>query len=189
MKQLGTALFCMLFVMGTVDATSSKATFSATNLFAFGDPSQPVPGAATLIRTDYGLELSMSVTGLTPGHVYTVWWIIFNNPRGCEHPIPGVSLCGGADQGGKHARSATLWAAGAIADEGGTAEFKAKLKRGALPKGLFVSPKGVGRLTRPHRAEVHVLGVRHPAATTLSPLGLVADALTTPVGILLAPKR
>ena len=77
---------------------SNNGTFSAAHFFPFGNPSDlSVPGGATLLRTNRALSMSASVTGLTPGAVYTIWWIIFNNPKACQNPLGEFSACSDLD--------------------------------------------------------------------------------------------
>jgi hypothetical protein len=43
-----------------------------------------VPAAySTLQRGYYSVTISMHTSGLTPGHAYSVWWVIFQNPNLC----------------------------------------------------------------------------------------------------------
>jgi hypothetical protein len=44
-----------------------------------------VPGASsTLVRTDNGISVSLTTSGLPDGHAVTVWALIFNDPTACE---------------------------------------------------------------------------------------------------------
>lgn len=75
MKQRGLyamVLFALIFSAGS--AFAAPATLSeAVVVDAFG----AVVGNSSLVRTDNGLSLTLSTSGLIPGDVYTVWWIIF----------------------------------------------------------------------------------------------------------------
>jgi hypothetical protein len=51
-----------------------------------------VPAAySTLQRGYFSVTISMHTSGLTPGHAYSVWWVIFQNPGLC------VNGCGDDD--------------------------------------------------------------------------------------------
>ena len=51
------------------------------HVFGGGPPPEPV-GSSKLVRTDNGLSADLKTTGLTPGHVVTLWWVVFNYPDG-----------------------------------------------------------------------------------------------------------
>ncbi|NJY61687.1 hypothetical protein HC174_02810 [Salinimicrobium sp. CDJ15-81-2] len=42
-----------------------------------------VTGTSVLRRTKNGLTINYKTDGLIPGHTYTMWWVIFNNPEAC----------------------------------------------------------------------------------------------------------
>jgi hypothetical protein len=42
---------------------------------------------ATLVRRDTGLSFTLHATQLRPGHAYTVWFVVVNNPSAC-HETP-----------------------------------------------------------------------------------------------------
>ena len=65
-------------------------------------------GTSTLTRTDSGISLSLSTTGLAAGHAVTIWWMVVN---------PDGSL-------------SVLYGAGHVIDAGGAAEFGGHLKVG-----------------------------------------------------------
>ncbi len=47
-----------------------------------------VTGKSTLIRNKNGITMTYNTSGLTPGHTYTIWWLIWNNPENCA--VPGA---------------------------------------------------------------------------------------------------
>ena len=56
------------------------------------EPGTAVPGSfATQQRGYYSITAQLHLTGLAPGHRYTLWWIIYNNPATC------VEGCDAAD--------------------------------------------------------------------------------------------
>lgn len=51
------------------------------------------PGAtATLVRRDDGVSFSFRTTTLRPGHAYTIWFVVINNPAACA-----ATPCSGPD--------------------------------------------------------------------------------------------
>jgi len=42
-----------------------------------------VVGSSRLVRTDAGLSYTYQTSSLSPGHVVTVWVVVFNNPEHC----------------------------------------------------------------------------------------------------------
>jgi hypothetical protein len=48
------------------------------------EPGTPVDGAfATQQRGYYSITTQIHTNGLTPGHQYTIWWVIYNDPAAC----------------------------------------------------------------------------------------------------------
>jgi len=91
---------------------------------------QTVAGAgAQLVHTDDGVMMTFETAELTPGNVYTAWWVFINNPDGCE-TIP----CTPADVLGNSAAviSDLGYADGLIADADGHGTFTAFQPLGAL---------------------------------------------------------
>ncbi len=43
-------------------------------------------GTSTLHRNSSGITINYKATGLIPGHAYTVWWVVWNNPEYCLVP-------------------------------------------------------------------------------------------------------
>jgi hypothetical protein len=81
-----------------------------------------------------------------------MWWVVFNNPSACTHPIPGISMCSepdvfNTDPAGP--QGSALHAAGRIVDENGSTEYGAHLKVGDTSHAL----RGPGLLD-PRGAEV-----------------------------------
>ena len=96
----------------------------------------PIAGAeATLVTTADGASIHFSTAGLTDGNVYTLWWVILNNPEMCAETICGFNdifvnfVATGADlvQAGN----------GKVIDAVGDQVFSAYLPKGPLAKGWF----------------------------------------------------
>ena len=66
-----------------------------------------VVGEATITRNANGATANVQTTGLTPGNVYSLWWVVFGNPEECTGPCDATDLLdpnvnGGATQVGAH---------------------------------------------------------------------------------------
>jgi len=75
--------------------SAGGSTFQASDVVTF-DTGVAVGGAGTLLRTDNSVELRAMMSGLDTNAVYTLWWIIFNNPEECTTGT-APALCGGGD--------------------------------------------------------------------------------------------
>jgi hypothetical protein len=164
----------------------ARQTFQAENManVANGMPFTPANGAAYLIRSRNELRGRVMLADLNPGHAYTIWWIIFNEPSGCStHPCtPGVDF--GAGDAAIHYATGVIAASGG--DGGGVANVSFETGDGAPPTGEFVVP-GLPEVGLRHnngfRAEVHMLMIDHgvrPAGFPNEP-GSWAFELTHPL--------
>lgn len=142
-------------------------TFQFTNLLDITtDPNPPGPaeGAAYLIRSRNGLTAQIMAAGLEPGHPYTVWWIIFNNPGACA-----TSPCSAADL--VTANGAIHYATGGVAGAGGELNLYFRTTSGGPPEGAAFNPtlpRTSLATNAGFRAEIHLVMVDHhdPAALT-----------------------
>lgn len=113
-----------------------------------GDVEVVADASAQIVTSATGATLNFNATELNPGHVYTVWFVLFNQPDACESsPCTGADLLGNTDVVGGEAGYAT----GAIADENGNANFFAHMDLGDVPSAWF----GNG-FTNPN-AEIHLV--------------------------------
>ena len=167
------------------DSDRAKQTFQSANIanIAKGMPFSPADGAAYLIRSKNELQGRVMLADLDPGHAYTVWWIIFNEPSGCStHPCtPGIDFAAGD--------AAIHYATGVIAasgGNGGVANVSFETQDGAPPAGEFVVP-GLPEKGLKHnhglKAEVHFLMIDHgvPAAGFPNVAGSWAFEMTHPL--------
>lgn len=115
--------------------------------------------SSKLVRTNKGVSMTIDTNGLYAG-AYTVWWIIFNNPSACAHPIPAIgAMCGAEDLGyDPDVYPDVLYATGNVVDEDGEGGFAARLNMGDTSGSLF-GPNAPG-LMYPRHAEIHLV-VRH----------------------------
>ena len=69
-------------------AAAQGATHETQTVYTTTDgflPDDPVPGAyATLVRSHNGLTTNVHTSVVSGPGVYSVWWIIFNDPANCE---------------------------------------------------------------------------------------------------------
>ena len=113
------------------DATN--ASMSVSDVFPFGNLAATIPAASsTLVRTSHAVSVTISTRGLVPGHVYTIWWIIFAKPVFCA-----AATCSGADLANPNVQGTVAWATGRVADDRGQAVFSAHLVPGN-PEGFVV---------------------------------------------------
>ena len=121
---------------------------------------EPVAGASTLMRYENAVEITIHTTGLEPGHVYTVWHVIFNNPEACsgecgphDFPtgVPGAKV--GPEEPNPAVQASVLWATGGVAGPSGVGEFRGRLERGNPPGVVLFGPG----LVDPMNSEIHLL--------------------------------
>lgn len=125
---LGILTIALVMVAGVaVAATHQQPSITdSQNVLRFADGSD-TGGDSNLTRTDDMVLLSVEATDLVPGNVYTVWWVVFNNPGACSVP------CGEDDifqpdgnmnvEGVMAAQVGVGSATGNVAKSDGTAEF------------------------------------------------------------------
>lgn len=106
------------------NAQDAGTTKDVQNVFQAGNPAN-VFGESTLMRKPNGISAQVKTTGLTPGNVYTLWFVVFNNPESCE------GGCNGPDLIGNPAVNGTLaFGAGAIAAGDGSITLAGYLQEG-----------------------------------------------------------
>ncbi|MGE3719946.1 MAG: hypothetical protein AB7G07_16260 [Bauldia sp.] len=108
--------------------------------------------------------MTLVTSGLTPGHVVTVWWVVFNSPEDCTHGEAGLR-CGEGDllvaEGAPEVEGTVLYAAGAIIGPDGSGHFSAYLPTGDTSHVTFGLGPG---LTRPWGADIHAVVRDHGPA-------------------------
>lgn len=118
-----------------------------------GDPVLVDGASARLQRLDTGLVTRTDSAELTPGHVETLWWVIFNNPEECA-----TAPCGLGDLFDPAVEAACLAADGAIAGGNGRASFQDRLAIGDVRDSCLPWFGGTDHgLIDPHGAEVHLM--------------------------------
>jgi hypothetical protein len=154
-------------IVGTAAAAGTMMR-SHSGVFEFGTSNAIANAGADLTRTTNGVSFTLH-TALPAGNAETVWWVIFNNPGGCESPAgPGLA-CGLGDvlalfdSGNNPAQIAILNADGRVVPPTGEVHFSGRLGIGDPGPGETLVPGG---LTDPLHAEIHLVIDDHGAAAS-----------------------
>jgi hypothetical protein len=163
---------CSLLGVHSVQADSTKTSTQPLQLFP---PSGSIiPGTGSiLVRAKGSVGATVHTFGLVPGHVYTLWWAVFNNPKKCA-----TTPCSApGDLMNPEVRGVLLWASGQIAGEDGTADFGAFRAVGD-PSGKAEGPPATAEaLENARKAEIHLAVRDHgPASANLD---VLEEQLTT----------
>ncbi len=131
-----------LVVGGLSIQTASAGRSDLSPMYWFEDTaphSDPVVDGSwsMLDRNSRGVTALMHTHDLLPGHAYTMWWVVFNNPAACNG---GPTGCSAADVGAvvasggteNPAQAAVLRAAGGVAGPNGQLSLASRLKVGDL---------------------------------------------------------
>lgn len=96
-------------------------------------PGTEVAGAySTLLRSRNGVTANMHTSGLLPGHAYTAWWVVFNNPSACNADGCGADDAGEALASGNNpVRIGVIRAGGGVVGASGKFNFGASLMEGS----------------------------------------------------------
>ena len=148
--------------------------------------------SSTLARTKNGVTATLHTQELEDGDAYTLWWVIFNHPKNCEHPIPGVTSCGEGDVfaqplGDTDVKVSVQYAGGNIVGGTGRVDFGAYLGEGETPDAPGQLVFGSG-LIDSKKAEVHLVVRSHGKVfppmegAQLSTFGGACTAETDPTG-------
>ncbi len=107
------------------DQRSDDLKIEIVPVHPFGSTAVLPQAGASLSRNRDGVLGTISTSGLTPGHVMTFWWAIFNNSRFCATPV-----CAPSDLNNPLVNSSLQYGGGTIADAGGRVNFTGYLARG-----------------------------------------------------------
>ena len=130
------ALLVVMMIAGAAVAAGLQPSNTDTqDVHPFADASVDT-GDSFLTRTDGMVLAAVEAEGLTPGDVYTVWWVVFNNPAACTADCgeDDIFIEGDPANGlnGPQVIAAQIGvgnATGNVAKADGTAEFGARLDR------------------------------------------------------------
>ncbi len=165
---IGLAIGGYSLIGGQVQAGNQDGSTTDSSLYRFSDTSVVEGALSTLVRTDDGLHATIQTGDLEPGHAYTMWWVIFNNPEQCQHGMPGLSNCGEGDVFGEPfgetaVRVSVQYGAGNVIGETGQGNFGAHLNENELPTDVGQVVFGSGLFDN-NKAEVHLVVRDHGPA-------------------------
>ena len=116
----------------STDSGNVKTSTNSVHAIATGTV---VPAAgASLSRNNNGVFATISSSGLTPGHVITFWWVIYNNPEFCAN-----TSCAPPDLNNPAVNGSLQYGGGTIADLGGRVNFSGYLAVGDNT-GFYLNP-------------------------------------------------
>lgn len=142
---------CSLLGARSVQADSAKTSIEPLLNLLMGGAEVPGTGSI-LVRTKDGVGATLHTSGLTPGHVYTLWFTVFNNPKKCATTpcsVPG-------DLMNPDVRGVVLSGAGQIAGDDGTVDLGAFRAVGD-PSGKAEGPPATAEaLENARKAEIHL---------------------------------
>ena len=147
----GTALVLLssLIVAGATSANAGRQTVPVMwhPQTAMAGPVAP-QASATLVRRDGGLSFSFSTSNLRPGHAYTLWFVVLNNPAACA-----ASPCSAPDILLNPATDAQVtYGAGHVSGRSGNGNFAGSFRVGEIDGWL---PDG--GLHHPRTAEIQLV--------------------------------
>lgn len=108
-----------------------------------------VEGAQARLRaTNAGASITVQTRGLEPGHAYTLWLVLVDNPEACENePCAPPEILTDADVGGQ-----VLYGDGNVVGNSGRATFSAHVNAGSV-NGWLANRQ----LTPPRTAQYHAV--------------------------------
>ena len=134
----------------------AQAERSTSLVYTFpGGPDQVlIDGAsASIVRTMNGVNLKMQTNSLMPGHAYTLWVVIFNDPDACA-----TAPCSPNDLFNPDAKPDMVYGAGVVASGSGTATLAGRTIVGDVSRSVQ-APTGLlsNGLLDPYGAEIHLV--------------------------------
>jgi hypothetical protein len=168
-----TVLCCSVVVFtlalaGTVSAQSVESGNVKTSIAKVKtfDGLAVIPYAgASLSRNNEAAFATISTSGLTPDHVVTLWWAIFNNPEFCATPA-----CAPSDLNNPSVNGSLQFGGGQVVGLNGRADFGGYLAVGdntgfhLLPQ-FPLMPNPAPGLVNPKSATIHLVIRSHGPAS------------------------
>jgi hypothetical protein len=142
--------------IGTVAAARAGPASSPVYTFPGGPDQMLIDGAsANLVRTKNGVNFRVDTNSLQPGHAYTLWVVIFNEPGQC---LTAPDTCTPPDLFNAAAKPDMLYGAGTVAGGSGRATFAGRTQVGDV-SGSVQAPVGLlsNGLIDPFGAEFHLV--------------------------------
>ncbi len=128
---LAFGVFCCFPLSAMADAITKPMTWTPDS----GMQPGPVQGtSAVLEKGEFGAAMAVKSSGLTPGDVVTVWWVVIQNPSVCagETCTPSETMLDGELSDSV----VTLAASGVVADDG-TISLAGYLPKGDVEGNFF----------------------------------------------------
>ena len=138
----------------SVALAAAPSTYQASNIIDFVTGA-PVAGAGQMTRTKKAVWVDVNAAALQANTVYTMWWIIWNNPNQC------VDGCGDDDIGVRG--SSIFYAGGFISDASGAANVSIHVEAGNLRGGIQILLGNGLDPNKGNKAEMHLLIRSHGA--------------------------
>jgi hypothetical protein len=155
---LGTTLAIASSTAGPLTAHAAPAQSATRPVQLFESP-QLVPNAwSVLVRTDYGVAVTLHTAGLAAGHAVSLVMAVFNNPQACASGVLGFR-CGPADLGNAAAEPSLILGPGHVVGASGVTDFGSGLVAGDTSSAIF----GPG-LLNPRGADIHLVVYDHGSA-------------------------
>lgn len=161
------ALMTVAFATQTMAQSSGSGNVktSIVPVHRFGSTDVIPQAGASLARNNDGVLGTISTSGLTPGHVITLWWAIFNNPEFCA-----TSTCAPSDLNNPLVNGSLQFGGGTLADAGGRASFTGYLavsdNTGFYLNPAFPNlPNPAPGIVATKKAQIHLAIRRHGPAS------------------------
>jgi len=140
-RRIFTVTCCICVLTLTLAATvlsqstdSGNVKTSTNSVYAIATGAVVPAAGASLSRNNNGVFATISSSGLTPGHVITFWWVIYNNPEFCAN-----TSCAPPDLNNPAVNGALQYGGGTQADLGGRVNFSGYLAVGDN-SGFYLNP-------------------------------------------------
>ena len=137
---LGIALLTMVIALvgARVEKRTARSSAEVRNVSVYWHPQSgegDVPGAiARLVRNNNNINVSFHANDLNSGNVYTLWWIVVNNPENCRaFPCTAAEVLGKTEA----LQADVTYAGGIVAGEGGMGTLTGHLSKGKLSNSWF----------------------------------------------------
>lgn len=135
---------------------SGNVKTEIVKVHAIGSPAIIPQAGASLSSDNNGVLGTFSTSGLTPGHVITLWWAIYNNPEYCA-----MASCIPPDLNNPAVNGSLQFGGGTIADAGGRVDFMGYLAEGDntgfyLDPGFPNMPNPAPGIVKTNKAQIHL---------------------------------
>ncbi|MEA2002137.1 MAG: hypothetical protein U9N84_09690 [Actinomycetota bacterium] len=155
MRRITIAMLAMaLMLVSAVQASASAEQVAALGDTVWDFDSVPVAGTnARLTLNDGGVAVQVHTRDLAPGHAYTMWFVVFNNPAECVGtfgggiPDPSGVICSEDDLFNPDVDAVVLYGSGKVIGGSGEGNFAARLNVGDISGVEQFGLPGMGELT------------------------------------------